>query len=220
LNTFADRPPRRQGGEGGLPPTARDSARFCRPPQPSASLGAACEGFYGRGVSFRHPEILPASAAPSQHRRHQCDLAGRRGGSGGPPPTARDSARFCRSKPFFLFLFASLAPLDSARFCRSKPFFLILLASLAPLDSASSAAASLSSSSCTLRSRPSILPASAAVEQQHSPSSSCSLRSRPEPPRFSGSHTCPPPTPPRPLTEHVAASLAATCTAPTPSPRP
>jgi hypothetical protein len=41
---------------------ALDSAHFCRPPQASACLGAACEGFYGRGVYPRQPEIPPTSA--------------------------------------------------------------------------------------------------------------------------------------------------------------
>jgi hypothetical protein len=41
------------------------------------------------------PTCLSAPCAAD----HMCDLAGRRGGSGGLPPTARDSARFCHRRP-------------------------------------------------------------------------------------------------------------------------
>jgi hypothetical protein len=94
------------GGWVDLPPTARDSARSSHRRAAATRQGRArVVSVVGVGRSALPPALLS---------EHMCDLASRRGGSGGLPPTARDFARFCHRRAaavaaLFLLL-ASLAP--------------------------------------------------------------------------------------------------------------
>jgi hypothetical protein len=85
------------------------------------ALGAACEGFYGRGVTPRHPELLLASAGhPNLAGTSAIELWRPRasGSSGGgfcgrgvlsrQPPRSPASAA-AEQQPLFFFLLASLA---------------------------------------------------------------------------------------------------------------